>query len=117
MYARRKGHNYELRIINELKELGYKGVVSTRSASRLMDAQKIDIIDQNEELPIYIQCKCTQNTPDFLEIKKSVTTYDKPFVIFWNKQVLKDGNKNMNSLGEMVILSKEDFYDLCIKKT
>ena len=62
-YARRKGNNYELKIIKELTELGYAGLKSARSESKNLDNDKIDIAETIDHLPSYVQCKCTKNTP------------------------------------------------------
>ena len=54
-YAREKGHAYERQIIKELTELGYKGLKSSRSESRNLDDDKIDIAETSGHLPCYIQ--------------------------------------------------------------
>ena len=46
-YAKRKGNNYELKIIKELIGLGYKGLKSSRSESKNLDDAKIDIARTN----------------------------------------------------------------------
>lgn len=112
-YARKKGNNYELKIIKELTELGYKGLKSSRSESKNLDNDKIDIAETEDKLPMYVQCKCTKNYPDVVTNIKDCPRKDKPASIFWNKQVVK--GVNMGSDGEYVIIPKDFFYQL-IKK-
>ena len=94
---RDKGHRYERKIINELKEQGYKAV-SSRSESRTMDDQGVDIIT---DYPFHIQCKNTIRLPEPYKIFMKMPK-DKPNVIFWTKNFKED----------LVILRKDDFYKL-----
>ena len=112
-YSKRKGNTYELKIIKELIALGYDGLKSSRSESRSLDNDKIDIAqDPNatNELPFYVQCKCTKNTPQISELINNCPRKDKPLIIFWNKQINKE--VNMASAGEYVIIDKKSFYEL-----
>ena len=79
--SRARGVEYEQRIVRELKELGYLGVVTTRSESKVMDDKKIDIIDTNGQLPCYIQIKRTIKYPNYFDIEKQCPLKDKPFII------------------------------------
>lgn len=115
-YSKQKGNRYELKIIKELSELGYDGLKSSRSESRSLDNDKIDIAqdrDAENELPFYVQCKCTKVTPNVQGILEACPRKDKPLVIIWNKQINKE--VNMASAGEFVMLEKSFFYEL-IKK-
>ena len=109
-YARKKGNNYELKIIRELNSL-YKTdtLVSSRSESKRLDDAGIDIVDNDNILPFYVQCKNTQNIPS-VDLIKECKRQDKPLVIFWNKQIKKE--VNCVSGGEFIILTKELFYKL-----
>ena len=110
-YAKRKGNNYELKIIKELTALGFEGLKSSRSESKNLDADKIDIAETiPNTLPFYVQCKCTKNTPSIAEIIKTCGRKDRPLVIIWNKQI--DKGVNMGSDGEYVMMSKDFFYEL-----
>lgn len=113
-YARRKGNNYELKIIKELTELGYEGLKSSRSESKSLDNDKIDIAETIDKLPCYIQCKCTKVTPSMAEIIRVCPRKDKPLVIVWNKQI--DKGVNMGSDGEFVLMPKDFFYNLINKQ-
>ena len=112
-YSKRKGNAYELKIIKELGELGYDELKSSRSESRNLDNDKIDIAQLDtakNELPFYVQCKCTKNTPSIAKIIQDCPRKDKPLIIVWNKQINKE--VNMASDGEYVMLSKDYFYEL-----
>lgn len=112
-YSKRKGNNYELKIIKELTGLGYSGLKSSRSESKNLDNDKIDIADTEGVLPFYVQCKCTKNKPSYQDIIPNCPRKDRPLVIFHNYQVNKE--VNMGSIGEYVILTKEYFYQLINK--
>ena len=73
---------------------------------------KIDIADPDKVLPFYVQCKKTQNLPSVKKLNDDVGLKDRPLAIFWNAQELKEGNTNITSQGEYVIISKKLFYNL-----
>lgn len=112
-YSKNKGNNYELKVIKELIELGYPGLKSSRSESKNLDNDKIDIAETDAALPMYVQCKCTRNTPQISQIMEDCPRKDRPLAIFWNKQI--DKGATMGTAGEFVIIPKEFFYSL-IKK-
>lgn len=107
--SKRKGNNFELDIIKELTELGYKGLVSSRSQNKRLDAAKIDIAETEDKLPFYIQCKALAVTPNIETITKGCNVTDRPLVIFWRKQ-----NSEMKE-HDYVIMPKSVLYNL-IKK-
>lgn len=111
-YSRNKGNSYELKIAKELQELGYSGVVTSRSQSKRMDNMKIDLIDVDNKLPFYCQLKCTSNVPNYFKIQSQCPLKDKPFVLFFNRQEVKEGQVNMSSAGELVMIPKDFFYKL-----
>ena len=110
-YTKTKGSRYELEIAKELAACGYPEVVTSRSESKRMDNAKVDLIDKENRLPFNIQCKITKNTPNYFKIREEAPK-DKAFTIFWNRQEVKDGNVNMSSKGEVVMIPKEFFYEL-----
>lgn len=50
-YSRNKGHAYETQIAKELRELGFTGVVTSRSESKRADDNKVDLVDTEGKLP------------------------------------------------------------------
>lgn len=111
--SRARGVAYEQQIAKELRELGFSGVVTSRSESKAMDDNKIDLIDKNNQLFFYPQLKRTGKCPNYFAIEEQCPLKDKPFVVFWNYQ--KPTEKTFRSAGEIVMISKEFFYEL-IKK-
>lgn len=106
---RRRGHSYETKIVRELKNItGDEELCTSRSESKRLDDKKIDIADPNNILPFYCQMKATQATPQIKKLNDEVGLKDKPLVIFWNAQEMRD--KKQVSVGEYCILSKQLLY-------
>lgn len=108
--SKRKGNAYELKIIHELTDLGFDGLVSSRSESKRLDDAKIDIADTLGVLDFYGQCKRTKNTPNIESISEACPLKDKPMVIFWSKESDKQSNN------EYVLMPKDYFYKLLRKQ-
>ena len=112
--SRNRGHAYESKIVNELKNItGDEDLCTSRSESKKLDDMKIDIADTNNTLSFYCQIKSTQQTPQIKKINLEVGKKDKPLVIFWNAQESRDAKQI--SVGEYCILPKEFFYKLISK--
>lgn len=103
---KKKGSKYELDIIHQLTDLGFKGLKSSRSESKNLDNAKIDIAETEDRLSCYIQCKATANTPNIEGITEECPLKDRPLVIFWKKQKVNEKQP------EFVMLPKEYFYKL-----
>lgn len=106
--SKQKGNHFELEVTNKLKEIGYEGCVSARSQDKRADANKIDIVDMNGELPVNVQCKYTANTPSYFTIRDACTDKSKPFALFW-KKATSDGSQ---SPGTVVVIPADYFYKL-----
>ena len=78
--SRKRGIAYEVKIMNELKELGFN-VGTTRNYSKAEDDNKVDIYSIDNQLPIKIQIKKTQNTPQYFEIRSQSTVDPKDFCL------------------------------------
>ena len=109
-YSRNKGHSYETKIAKELRELGFENVVTSRSESKAMDDNKVDLIDKDNKLPCKIQLKATQSIPSYFKIRSESTVNPEEFVIIWSKQEKRE--VNIVSVGEAVIMDKALFYKL-----
>lgn len=107
---RDKGNGYERQIAQELRELGFTDVVTSRYASKETDDAKVDLVFQNKSCPLNIQLKKTTNTPQYFKIRSESPFNNETFCLIWNKQVKK--NKNFGSEGECVIVDKRLFYKL-----
>lgn len=77
---KRKGSTFEVKVNNDLKDLGFNTVTS-RSESKKTDNNKIDIIDLDNTLPCNIQTKYTSTTPSYFTIREQCTDKEKPFCI------------------------------------
>lgn len=107
---KQRGSDYERKIAKELRDLGFTDVITSRRESKSTDDGKIDLIDKSNKLPCKIQLKRTMNTPQYFAIREQSIADNKEFCIIWNKQ--KKVNDRFMSEGEVVMLSKELFYDL-----
>lgn len=105
---RKKGQKYELDIIHQLTNLGFKGLKSSRAESKNLDNAKIDIAETEDHLSCYIQCKAVTNTPNIENIISACPIKDRPLVIFWKKQKVNEKQP------EFVLMSKEYFYELLV---
>lgn len=112
--SRRRGVTYEQKLAQELRDLGFDDVVTSRQESKAMDDNKVDFVSKEGKLPLFIQAKKTENVPSYFKIRSQSTVDPKKFCIIWNKQSKK--NKNFCSEGECVILDKELFYELIKNK-
>jgi len=80
-YSKTKGSSYETKIARELRELGFPGIVTARSESKSADANKVDLVDTEKQLPLGIQLKITQNTPNYFKIREESTIDNENFVL------------------------------------
>lgn len=106
-----RGSNYERKLVNELKEItGNENLCTSRSESRNLDNNKIDIADPDNVLSFYVQAKATKAVPAIKKIFDEVGLKNKPLCIFWNAQESRETKQI--SKGEYCILPKSFFYDL-----
>lgn len=103
---KRKGNRFELEVVNRLKDIGFS-VATSRSQSKSTDDNKIDIFDLDGNLPVNIQTKYQQATPNYFTIRDACTDKDKPFVVLWKKAVL-----DKKSPGTIAMIPIELFYAL-----
>ena len=109
--SRQKGNGWETTIVNKLKDIGYKGVMSSRSVNKRLDNSKVDIADELNELPIYIQAKNMASFPNYYKIERECNLKNKPFCIFY-KKAYNDGTRSPEPLA---IIPLEYFYKLISK--
>lgn len=74
----------------------------------MADANKVDIVDINGELPINIQSKYTQNLPNYFDIRDACTDKVKPFCLIWKKA----GKDGADSRGTVAVIPVDYFYEL-----
>lgn len=110
--SKNKGSSFELSIVNDLKAIGYNGVSTSRFVNKKLDNSKIDIADELNELPVYIQAKNMANFPNYYKIEGECTLKDKPFMIAY-KKAYNDGTRSPEPLA---IIPLKYFYKLISKK-
>lgn len=109
--SKNKGSAFETEVINHLKEIGYTGCVRAAGESKKADNNKIDIVDTDRKLPVNIQCKNTQNLPNYFTIRDACSDKSKPFVMAW-KKAAEGGSV---SPGTVFIIPDTLFYELLSK--
>ena len=109
--SKNKGSAFEAEVINHLKEIGYTCCVRAAGESKKADNNKIDIVDTDRKLPVNIQCKNTQNLPNYFTIRDACSDKSKPFVMAW-KKAAEGGSV---SPGTVFIIPDTLFYELLSK--
>lgn len=98
MNGRNKGHAYERKIAKEFRDLGYEDCATSRYESKKMDDLKVDLVNTGD---YHVQCKAVEKGVYPHKILESMPK-DKIRVLFHKK----------NRQGEVVSMTKEDFYKL-----
>lgn len=105
---RTAGNKAELYFKSKLEELHEQKLYSTREISRLSDAKKIDIENENLNLEIKYQVKQSINTPKFSEIINEMkSNYNEPCLILYQKT--KKAKVNFCKVDDYVIMTFEDY--------
>ena len=109
------GNSYELNVAKALREHGFPHVITTRLGSRLLDSQKVDLMNQDEHingrLPYNIQCKCLAKLVHYGKILEEMPKNSPQINVVIHKQTKKVGDKFMPR-GEFAIMKADDFYDM-----
>jgi Holliday junction resolvase len=112
---RSAGHSFERQIVNELKDLGFSDVVTSRAESRNMDNNGVDIFGKT--FKYFIQCKNSKSIVKYYDLigkfeklKETVKSLDKPLIIFHRKTY--KANTRFVTEGDFVLMRKKDFYNL-----
>lgn len=101
MNVRKKGHDYERKIANELTDLIDKKVHTSRAINLMDDAEGIDMRLKIGENEFGIQCKAVEKLGNHHKIIKEI---NHPNPVLFHKR---------NRQGEVVTIPKELFYKLC----
>lgn len=97
--SKNKGSDYERKIRLEMIELGWTECETARYASKKVDDSKVDLCNT---VPLNIQCKAMEKTPNLFNVLDEMPKDSNHNVIFHKK----------NRRGEIVVMRKEDFYEL-----
>jgi hypothetical protein len=110
------GHSWEREIVNDLKEMGYPHVVTTRSESRGRDAQKIDVMNKDEgengRLPYNIQAKSLSKTAPYPKLLAELPIVKNVINVIFHKQTKANDSGRFMTQGKFAILSLTDFYQM-----
>ena len=102
--ARNKGKGYELKIAEEFREiLGYEDCVTSRSESKRLDDAGVDLCNTGF---FQVQCKAWEKAPSYHDVLASMPQEEKKINVVFHKR---------NRKGEVVVMSKKDFYRMCIE--
>lgn len=97
--ARKKGHAYELQIIDWCKKLGWEQAVSARSESKRTDDKGVDICYTD---PFNFQCKAVENLGSIHKVLKAMPNESNYNVVLHKR----------NRQGTIVAMTLEDFTEL-----
>jgi hypothetical protein len=107
--VRRIGHNYERKIVKELRDLGFTKATTTRASSRVMDDAKIDI----NGVTYNIQCKAVRTGLNVFTVLDEMETAIPKLVP--EREIYVNLVFHKKEGDEVVVLRKEDWY-LILKK-
>lgn len=98
--GKKKGNAYECAKANELKEFFGADVVTSRSESKNLDDQKVDLVHTD---PFYFQLKAVESGINYHKVLGEMKQDPKHLNVIMHKR---------NRQGEVVAMSKDDFYRL-----
>jgi Holliday junction resolvase len=107
--VRRIGHNYERKIVKELRDLGFTKATTSRASSRIMDDAKIDI----NGVTYNIQCKAVRTGLNVFTVLDEMETAIPKLVP--EREIYVNLVFHKKEGDEVVVLRKEDWY-LILKK-
>jgi len=106
--SRKKGNTYEVKLMNEYKDLGFKDCMTSRNESKATDDKWIDLCYTD---PFNIQAKAYKSFwwAQILRELKNMTenTIDHRLWTNYNLVHLK-----IDRMGELVCISKSDWYEI-----
>lgn len=111
------GHAWEREAAAELREIGFHDVVTSRSASRSRDAQKIDLMNDDEgtngRLPYNIQCKNLAKACPYPKFLAEIPVVKNVMNVVFHKQTkASETSGRFITKGKYAILSLADFYEI-----
>lgn len=104
--SKNKGSAFESEVVQALNSLGYE-TCRAAGESKKLDNMKVDIADLKGNLEIAIQCKHTQNLPNYFKLSESCPD-PRPFCLLW-KKVAELGSI---SEGSVAVIPLDFFYKL-----
>lgn len=100
---RTAGHNLEREVAKDFVQMGFQNCKTSRYASREKDDQKVDLCYTE---PFNIQCKRTNQAPNFQELLSSMPQSN-GYNIVIHRRPKRKGTKGA---GDVAVMDKRTFY-------
>lgn len=117
--SKAKGSNWEYKVRDAIRKIGYIGVKTSRGESRNADNNNIDLVDTENKLPVLLQCKSYKSCPDYNTIRQGCDITDKPFVVAWHNsqteeyfKIRKNKALNIPIEKDLMLVPADYFYEL-----
>ena len=117
--SKSKGSNWEYKVRDAIRKIGYTGVKTARGESRSTDNNNIDLIDTDNKLPVSVQCKSYKSCPDYNMIRQGCDVTDKPFVVAWHCsqpddyfKIRKNKDLDIPIEKDLMLIPADYFYEL-----
>lgn len=114
---RSAGHDFERRVAEILRAVGFPYVVTSRSESKSRDDKGIDLMNKEEgvhgRLPYNIQCKNVKGSVNYARILESIPKEPGIVNVVFHKFTEKRGaGVNFHPRGHFAILDMHDFIEM-----
>jgi len=97
--SKTKGSNYERKLAKEFRDFGFEDCKTSRFESKMLDDAGVDLTNTGI---FNVQAKAVERLGAYHKILDSMPKDNNYNVIFHKR----------NRLGEVVVMTKEDFYDI-----
>ena len=110
------GNSFELNVAKDLHNAGFPNVITTRLGSRLLDSQKIDLMNKDEHihgrLPYNIQCKSLAKHADYCKILAEMPANTAEINVVIHRKTKKSDAGRFIKQGTYAIMNADDFYTM-----
>lgn len=112
---RAAGHGWEREVVKLLKEIGFEHVTTSRNASKVRDAQKVDIVNFDEHtqgrLPYNIQAKCVKGHVKYALLLNELPKETGIVNVIFHKQTQRVGTRFI-TMDKFAILQLDQFLKI-----
>lgn len=110
------GHNWERKLAQTFRELGYPNIVTSRKESRSRDDQKVDLINENEakngRFVFNVQAKNSTQSLCYPKLLAEQPQDDTIINVIIHKHTQKSASGSFMGTGNYAILKLADFFTL-----
>ena len=100
-HSKNKGSSYERKLAKEFREFGFEDCKTSRCESKMLDDLGVDLTHTGI---FNVQAKAVERlAPSYHDILASMPQNDNNYNTIFHKR---------NRKGEVVVMTKEDFYDI-----